>query len=45
MGEEGEWDCRGNMECASDGTIEFGFDNSFSYFRSKTIEIVVYRLK
>ena len=36
---------RGHMECASDGTIEFGFDNSFSYFRSKTIEIVVYRLK
>ena len=45
MGEKGELDCRGHMECASDGAIEFGFDNSFSYFRSKTIDIVVYRLK
>ena len=34
-------DIRGYFECKEDGCLEFGFDNSFSYFRSKTIELTV----
>ncbi|KAK8793859.1 hypothetical protein WA171_002989 [Blastocystis sp. BT1] len=34
---------RGHLECEKDGLVEFGFDNSYSYFRGKSIEINVFK--
>ena len=32
-------DIRGYFECKEEGCLEFGFDNSFSYFRTKIVEL------
>lgn len=29
------------FECEEDGCLEFGFDNSYSYFRSKTVDLFI----
>ena len=32
-------DIQGYFECKEEGCLEFGFDNSFSYFRTKIVEL------
>ena len=32
---------RGLYEGKEDGVLEFGFDNSFSYFRTKTADLFI----
>lgn len=34
-------DIRGYYKCKEKGCLEFGFDNSFSYFRTKSVELTL----